>query len=161
LSPQGGLELESDGRKKKRWQWSEMHENHVHAPPFQSLTYVLNSQITVKLVNQIKINVDFIAEQNICKFRIKIKPKVLPVKNTDSNCFPKHDSIESYLSKKKFQIEDLFRLMSQEDSNILKLPRLIGALAKDVKGPSKLGVDVAKIKGLKAFRKPSSKFVTV
>jgi len=161
LSPHGGLELDSDGRKKKRWQWSEVHENHVHAPPFQSLTYVLNSQITVKLVSQHKINVDFTAEQNICKFRIKTKAKSLPAKHSELNGQAKHDSVESYLSNKRSRIEDLFRLMSQEDSSIFKLPRIIGALTKEVAVPSKLTMDMAKTKGLKAVRKPSSKFVTV
>lgn len=75
LTPNGGLELDNEGHRKKKWQWAELHENHVHAPPFQSLNYVLNNQISVKLVSQEKINVDFISEGNICKFRINIKPK--------------------------------------------------------------------------------------
>ncbi len=78
-----------------------------------------------------------------------------------STLFLKHDSVESYLSNKRSRIEDLFRLMSQEDSSIFKLPRIIGALTKEVAVPSKLTMDMAKTKGLKAVRKPSSKFVTV
>ena len=75
LTPSGGLELDLNGVRKKKWQWMEIHNNHAHAPPFQSIQYVLNNQLSVRLVSQEKINVDFVAESQICKFRINIKPK--------------------------------------------------------------------------------------
>lgn len=75
------------------------------------------------------------------------------------NTIAKNDNVDAYLSRKRGRIEDLFRLMNQEDANIFKLPRIIGTLNKDL-APSRLTVDVTKTKNLKA-RKASSKFVTV
>ena len=76
------MELDAEGVRKKKWQWTDLSMSsgeHVHAPPFQSITYTLNSQIAVKLVSQEKINIDFIAENQICKFRINVKPKPIVI----------------------------------------------------------------------------------
>ena len=78
------------------------------------------------------------------------------LKNSQIN----HENVDNYLSRKRNRIEDLFKLMNQEDSNIFKLPRIIGALAKDIVHPAKLTLDVAKTKNLKVM-KATSKFVTV
>jgi hypothetical protein len=75
LSPLGGIEFGNDGFKKKRWTWWESNE-HVHAPPFQPLIFALNNQISVKVLNQEKINISFHAENQVCKFRVGSKIKV-------------------------------------------------------------------------------------
>lgn len=76
LTPLGGLELDSEGFKRKRWLWWE-NDNHVHAPPFQPIIFSLNNYISVKVFSQEKINVTFHAENQICKFRVGSKIKVL------------------------------------------------------------------------------------
>lgn len=165
LTSSGGLELDPNGIRKKKWQWQEIHNNHVHAPPFQSIQYVLNNQLSVKLISQEKINVDFVADSQICKFRINIKPKhVLPLKamEANENSLAKLVSIEHYLGKKRSRIEELFSLMNQEDSSILKLPKIIGALSKDLLA-SKLSTDVIRTNKMNKNRrrKDSSKFLVV
>lgn len=75
LSPWGGVELNSEGLKKKRWSWWNMDE-HVHAPPFQPIIFALNNNLSVKVYSHDKINVNFFAESQICKFRVGSKIKV-------------------------------------------------------------------------------------
>jgi hypothetical protein len=95
--------LDSDGTKKKRWQWWDPNE-HVHAPPFQSLLFPLNNQISVRIHSQDKINIDFLAENQICKFKVGSKIKL----HRPESIMPavtKLDINENYLNKKKSRIE--------------------------------------------------------
>jgi len=75
LSPLGGIELETDGTRKRRWLWHEMEE-HIHAPPLQPIILSLNHQIGIKIYNQEKIHVNFYAENQVCKFKVGSKIKV-------------------------------------------------------------------------------------
>lgn len=76
LSPLGGIELDAEGTRKKRWLWWDENSEHVHAPPLQPLIMALNSQISVKVFDQDKINVCFSAETQNCKFGVGSKLKV-------------------------------------------------------------------------------------
>jgi hypothetical protein len=75
LSPFGGIELGPEGLRKRRWAWWDTSE-HVHAPPFQPIIFSLSNHISVKIFNQEKINLNFYAENQICKFRVGSKIKV-------------------------------------------------------------------------------------
>ncbi|CAF0985488.1 unnamed protein product [Brachionus calyciflorus] len=121
LSSLGGFELDADGNRKKRWLWWEPNE-HVHAPPFQSLIFSLNPNISIKIINQEKIYVDFYAENQVCKFRVGSK---LKLKRPDS--MPpsfKVELSELYLKKKRKRIEDLIKLMNNEVNYGVKLPKI-------------------------------------
>jgi hypothetical protein len=103
LSPFGGLELDADGSKRKKWQWWDPAE-HVHAPPFQSLVFTLNSQISVRIHNQDKINIDFLAENQICKFKVGSRIKIIKPEAI-MPAVSKVDINENYLIKKRNRIE--------------------------------------------------------
>lgn len=103
ISPFGGLELDSDGTKKKRWQWWDPNE-HVHAPPFQSLVFTLNNQICVRIHSQDKINIDFLAENQICKFKVGSKIRLVKPENIIPTV-TKLDINENFLFKKRTRIE--------------------------------------------------------
>ena len=75
LTPFGGIELNLDGFRRKRWTWWDTTE-HVHSPPFQPIVFCLNSSISAKVINQEKISIHFYAENQICKFRVGSKIKV-------------------------------------------------------------------------------------
>jgi hypothetical protein len=91
LSPLGGIELNPNGRRKKRWLWWDSsgggEEQHVHAPPLQPLIMSLNSQIAIKVFNQDKINVCFGAENQNCKFGVGSKLKVTKKKVIQKSFF--------------------------------------------------------------------------
>jgi hypothetical protein len=76
LTPFGGLEFDQEGLRKKRWQWWDIVNEHVHAPPFQPYIFTLNKNLSVKITNQEKIQVNFFAENLMCKFRVGSKIKV-------------------------------------------------------------------------------------
>ena len=76
LSPLGGIELDMEGVRKRRWFWWDMGGEHVHAPPFQPLMFTLNNYINLKVASQDKIQINFLAENQICKFRVGSKFKV-------------------------------------------------------------------------------------
>jgi hypothetical protein len=75
LTPFGGCELSQQGARKRRWSWLNQVE-HVHAPPFQPIIFSLSNNIGVKVFSQEKINVNFYAENQVCKFRVGSKIKV-------------------------------------------------------------------------------------
>lgn len=76
LTPLGGVELSADGMKKKRWTWWDPSE-HVHAPPFQPIIFAINSHLSAKVINQEKITINFYAENQVCKFRVGARIKVI------------------------------------------------------------------------------------
>lgn len=102
LSSLGGLELDADGNRKKRWLWHDQTE-HVHAPPFQPIIFSINNNISIRVVNQEKINLHFYAENQICKFKVGTKMKI---KRPD--LMPpsfKIELSELYLKKKRNRVE--------------------------------------------------------
>ena len=102
LNPLGGMELDSDGSRKKRWFWSDLSE-HVHAPPLQPIIFALNHQISVKIVNRDKISINFIAEAHMCRFMVGSKIKILNTEALPPSI--KYDSNETYLKKKRNRIK--------------------------------------------------------
>lgn len=102
LSPLGGLELDADGNRKKRWLWHDQTE-HVHAPPFQPLIYSINNNISIRVVNQEKISLHFYAENQICKFKVGTKLKMKRLEFMPPSF--KIELSELYLRKKRNRIE--------------------------------------------------------
>jgi hypothetical protein len=49
---------------------------HVHVPPYQPFVFTLNKHVSVRMHSQQKINVEFFAGQNACKFRVGTKQLV-------------------------------------------------------------------------------------
>lgn len=101
LSPLGGLELDSEGFRRKRWFWWNFEE-HVHAPPLQPLTMSLNPNISVKVLDQEKINLCFSADNQNLKFgvgsKIRISKSELPL------TVVRYDPNELYLKQKRKRI---------------------------------------------------------
>lgn len=102
LSPLGGVELDIQGGRKKRWLWYDTLE-HIHAPPFQPIIFALNNHISLKVFNQEKININFCAENQTFRFRVGSKIKINRPDIMPSNF--KIDNNEAYLKKKRTRIE--------------------------------------------------------
>ena len=102
LSPLGGVELDSEGARKKRWLWYDTVE-HIHAPPFQPIIFALNHSISIKVFNQEKININFTAENQTYRFRVGSRIKISRPEVMPANF--KVDNNEVYLKKKRTRIE--------------------------------------------------------
>ncbi len=70
----GGLEFDENKIKKKRWLWFDTTTCHV--PPFQPIKLVVNNNISVKVLSFDKICIEYICENQVCKFRVGSKIKV-------------------------------------------------------------------------------------
>ena len=75
-----GVELNSDGSRRRRWNWwtkvNTPFEPHVHAPPFQPIQFHLNDEIVIKICSQEKLYMKFSAELVSLKFRVGARLKV-------------------------------------------------------------------------------------
>ena len=63
------------GEKIKRWKWRHI-EAHIHAPPFQPVTFALNKHVGIRLMSQDRIYVIFADERRSVRFNVGSKLKV-------------------------------------------------------------------------------------
>ena len=52
LNPFFGVLLDKNGTKKKKWLWHNLKE-HVHAPPFQPITFMITKQLSIRCFSQV------------------------------------------------------------------------------------------------------------
>ena len=52
LNPFFGVLLDKNGAKKKKWLWHNLKE-HVHAPPFQPITFMITKQLSIRCLSQV------------------------------------------------------------------------------------------------------------
>lgn len=121
LDPCGGSQFDENGAQKKHWTWWDFSQ-HVHAPPFQPITFMLNSNIEVKVLKQDEVYLSFTKEKEKVTFNVGSK---LLLKDPEETSKIKWSTgeIELYCSSKKLEI---FRLLNK----IHKLVR-ISAMSKD------------------------------
>ena len=54
LTPYGGTYFDNKSERKKKWQWyNNNHSNHVHAPPFQPVTFAMTKELSVRCMGQV------------------------------------------------------------------------------------------------------------
>ena len=51
LNPFFGVLLDKNGARKKKWLWHNLKE-HVHAPPFQPVTFMITKQLSIRCLSQ-------------------------------------------------------------------------------------------------------------
>ncbi len=75
-----GVELHSDGSRRRRWNWwtkvNTSLDPHVHAPPFQPILFHLNDEIVIKICTQEKIYMKFSIDLVELKFKVGARLKV-------------------------------------------------------------------------------------
>ncbi len=82
MNPIGGIEFDGNVSRKRKWIWWDKSPTHgisCNVPPFQPIMFTLNDQISVKIIDFDKINISFTYENQICKFRVGSKLKVIMV----------------------------------------------------------------------------------
>ncbi|KAI0210920.1 Glutamate-rich protein 6 [Lamellibrachia satsuma] len=70
----GGLELDIDGSRKRRWTWKEQVE-HVHAPPIQPIMFAMTRHLAVRILSQEHITLTFSYGTRACRFQVGSKLK--------------------------------------------------------------------------------------
>ncbi|XP_069616324.1 glutamate-rich protein 6B [Ranitomeya imitator] len=108
LNPWGGAYFDENGAQKKHWIWWDFSQ-HVHAPPFQPITCMLNSNTEVKVVKQDQIHLSFTKDKEKVTFNVGSK---LLLKNSarTSSMMSSTGEMEIYCSSKKLEI---FRLLNK------------------------------------------------
>ncbi|XP_053312002.1 glutamate-rich protein 6B [Spea bombifrons] len=112
LDPLGGSYLEENGMHKKIWTWWDFSQ-HVHAPPFQSITLRLNPNTEVSLLAQDQIHVTFSSNKKKATFNVGSK---LLLKDPGKAILLKKalgSKEASYLRLKKYQIYSLLDHISK------------------------------------------------
>ncbi|XP_043556260.1 glutamate-rich protein 6B-like [Chiloscyllium plagiosum] len=72
LSPLNGLYFNKEGQTEKQWLWRD-YSYHVHAPPYQSISLELNSNITIQFISREQIYTTFKAKNNGITFNMGAK----------------------------------------------------------------------------------------
>lgn len=58
LNPFYGVLLDNKGARKKKWLWHNLKE-HVHAPPFQPITFMISKQLSIRCLSQVLVRCFF------------------------------------------------------------------------------------------------------
>ena len=58
LNPFYGVLLDNKGVRKKKWLWHNLKE-HVHAPPFQPITFMITKQLSIRCLSQVLVSMLF------------------------------------------------------------------------------------------------------
>jgi hypothetical protein len=93
----GGMELDLNGNRKKRWFWSST--NDTCAISYQPIIFALNNQIGVKILSQNKIFLSYTSDGQIFRFRVGSNLQHLKGAST------RQDPIDSYVRKTKARIK--------------------------------------------------------
>ncbi|KAK6194612.1 hypothetical protein SNE40_000216 [Patella caerulea] len=75
-----GVELDTDGAKRKKWSWKDQ-QTHVHAPPFQPICFAFNRYIGIRVMSQENIAVTFMAKNCSCRFNVGAILKLVAPEN--------------------------------------------------------------------------------
>ncbi|XP_069828399.1 glutamate-rich protein 6B isoform X4 [Dendropsophus ebraccatus] len=115
LDPCGGSYFDENGAQKKKWTWWDFSQ-HVHAPPFQPITLMLNSNVEVKILKQDQVYLSFTKDKEKVTFNVGAK-LLLKDPGITSKLKWSTGETELYCSSKKLEI---FRLLNK----IRKLVRI-------------------------------------
>ncbi|XP_053563975.1 glutamate-rich protein 6B [Bombina bombina] len=128
LDPFGGSYFNENGIRQKYWTWWDLNQ-HVHAPPLQSITVKINSNIDVKVLSQDKIYLTFGSKQKKITLNVGSKLTCKDPKKADIlklNIGKK----DFHLLSKRFRINNLLNNIS----NSVRLTKDLKDRAETVQG---------------------------
>ncbi|XP_066924132.1 glutamate-rich protein 6-like [Clytia hemisphaerica] len=105
INPHGGIELDKQGRRKKRWQWF-YSKGQSQAPAFQPICIQLNKYLSLRLLNQNNMALIFSALKRSIRFNVGSN---LMAHGLEGHGTFSCDSSEHYLSDKKKELSALLR----------------------------------------------------
>ncbi|EDO33633.1 predicted protein [Nematostella vectensis] len=113
VDPFGGVLLDSSGTRKKKWLWHN-HKTHVHAPPFQPITFSLTKQLAIRCLSQNKIVITYTHGKHTAKFNVGSKLKAV------RNLKPPIDRDEHELHLA--EVKQFINILLDRTQNALRLP---------------------------------------
>lgn len=139
LSHVGGEFFNTDGDRMKKWQWRDQL-THVHAPPFQPITFSLNRNIGVRVLSQEVIYITFADGSRSIRFnagtRLRFKPAAF---------LPKIQQLDPdlvILHEKRLHIQSIVEKLNNNlrfpNSPRLKKLKLPGYLASELERTMKI-----------------------
>nr|XP_039250253.1 glutamate-rich protein 6-like [Styela clava] len=115
LSPVGGEYFSPRGERIKKWIWKDA-QTHVHAPPFQPITFALSRKVGIRIMSQESIYITFTDRARSVRFnagtRLRLKPATLLPK------LEQIDPTQVLLEEQRVHVQSII----QRINNNLKFP---------------------------------------
>lgn len=113
LNPFFGVLLDSRGARKKKWLWHNLKE-HVHAPPFQPITFMITKQLSIRCLSQNKTVLTFNHGKHTARFNVGSKLKAVAKAKPPIN----KDSSETHLA----EVKQFVNILLDRYQNAMRLP---------------------------------------
>lgn len=113
LNPFFGVLLDKNGAKKKKWLWHNLTE-HVHAPPFQPITFRITKQLSIRCLSQNKTVLTFNHGKHTARFNVGAKLKAVMKAKPPSG----RDSHEMHLA----EVKQFVNILLDRAQNAMRLP---------------------------------------
>ncbi|KXJ29743.1 glutamate-rich protein 6 [Exaiptasia diaphana] len=115
LDPYGGVLLDVRGARRKKWSWHNT-KAHVHAPPFQPITFSITKQLSVRCLTQDKIILTYNHGKYTAKFNVGSKLKAVRGLRTPPL---DRDDYEVHLA----EVKQFINIVLDRTQNALRLPK--------------------------------------
>ncbi|KAL9965788.1 hypothetical protein ACROYT_G029635 [Oculina patagonica] len=113
LNPFFGVLLDKNGARKKKWLWHNLKE-HVHAPPFQPITFMITKQLSIRCLSQNKTVLTFNHGKHTARFNVGAKLKAVMKAKPPSA----RDSYEMHLA----EVKQFVNIVLDRAQNAMRLP---------------------------------------
>ncbi|XP_068686269.1 uncharacterized protein [Montipora foliosa] len=114
LNPFFGVLLDNRGTRKKKWLWHNLKE-HVHAPPFQPVTFMITKQLSIRCLSQNKTVLTFNHGKYTARFNVGAKLKAIAKAKAPSS----KESYERHLD----EIKQFVKIVLDRYQNAMRLPK--------------------------------------
>ncbi|CAD5122809.1 DgyrCDS11215 [Dimorphilus gyrociliatus] len=115
LNAMGGMELDIQGGRKRRWFW-KVQPDHVHAPPIQPITFAITNSLSIRVWQQDNISLTFRNSECSCRFQVGSKLVCRLPEKVDFN------DIEPLTQQKRDTTKKVNDLLSKV-ATLLKFPK--------------------------------------
>lgn len=116
MNEYGGIFCDSNGARKKRWNWRDLITHHVHAPPFQPICIALNKSLAVRVQSQDQIYLSISCEKRSVRFNTGAKLKLVKPENYHE---PDVDEDDIYIKDMIVYVQAIL----DKVGNVMKFPK--------------------------------------
>lgn len=113
LNPFFGVLLDKNGTQKKKWLWHNTKE-HVHAPPFQPITFLITKQLSIRCLSQNKVVLTFNYGKHTARFNVGVKLKAVAKAKPPTS----RDRYEMHLA----EVKQFVNIVLDRAQNAIRLP---------------------------------------
>lgn len=114
LNPFFGVLLDKRGTRKKKWLWHNLKE-HVHAPPFQPVTFTITKELSLRCLSQNKTVLTFSHGKYTARFNVGAKLKAIAKVKAPSD----RENYETHLA----EVKQFVKIILDRYQNAMRLPK--------------------------------------